>query len=149
MKKIEDRRSGIVTLSLYYIVTFILGYAVLLTVVCLYFQNFTQSHIEQQPIGSDSSSLTVLSTQLHPGTVYIFTLTVHKAGRRPASVTQTVSIAFNLTPSPCKGMFYLFIIYLHCPWYTNQFSQPWQIVCFTGIFSESEFDLQSCTTSTH
>ena len=41
--------------------------------------------------------MTVLTKELHPGTVYIVTLTVHKEGRRPASVNQTVSITHNLT----------------------------------------------------
>uniref|UniRef100_A0A3B4YDK7 Polycystin-1-like n=1 Tax=Seriola lalandi dorsalis TaxID=1841481 RepID=A0A3B4YDK7_SERLL len=38
---------------------------------------------------ANSSRMTVLGAQQHPGTVYIFTLTVHKAGRNPASVNQT------------------------------------------------------------
>ncbi|KAF3853205.1 hypothetical protein F7725_013893, partial [Dissostichus mawsoni] len=33
--------------------------------------------------------MTVLGTQLHSGTVYVFTLTVHKAGRSPVSFNQT------------------------------------------------------------
>ncbi|KAF1374215.1 hypothetical protein PFLUV_G00247310 [Perca fluviatilis] len=54
--------------------------------------NSTESHFAKQAIGSNSSIMTVLSTQLHPDTVYVFTLTVHKAGRRPASVNQTVTV---------------------------------------------------------
>nr|XP_046233896.1 polycystin-1 [Scatophagus argus] len=54
--------------------------------------NSTESHSVKQPIGSNSSRMTVLSTQLHPGTVHVFTLTVHKAGRRPVSVNQTVTV---------------------------------------------------------
>ncbi|KAG7226594.1 hypothetical protein INR49_003751, partial [Caranx melampygus] len=54
--------------------------------------NSTDSRFLKQPIGSNSSRMTVLRTQLHPGTDYIFTLTVHKAGRKPASVNQTVTV---------------------------------------------------------
>ncbi|XP_049915502.1 polycystin-1 isoform X2 [Epinephelus moara] len=54
--------------------------------------NSTESHFVKPPEGSNSRKMTVLSTQLHPGTVYIFTLTVHKAGRTPASVNQTVTV---------------------------------------------------------
>ncbi|XP_044035256.1 polycystin-1 isoform X2 [Siniperca chuatsi] len=54
--------------------------------------NSTESHFVKQLIGSSSSRMIVLSTQLHSGTVYVFTLTVHKAGRRPASVNQTVTV---------------------------------------------------------
>lgn len=67
------------------------------TWVCLYFQNSTESHFGKQHIGSNSSKMNVLSKQLHPGSIYLFTLTVHKAGRQPASVNQTVSITHNLT----------------------------------------------------
>uniref|UniRef100_A0A3B4YHA8 Polycystin-1-like n=1 Tax=Seriola lalandi dorsalis TaxID=1841481 RepID=A0A3B4YHA8_SERLL len=55
-------------------------------------KNSTDCHFVKQPIGSNSSRMTVLGAQQHPGTVYIFTLTVHKAGRNPASVNQTVNI---------------------------------------------------------
>lgn len=79
----------------------------LLTPGCLYFQNSTESYFGKQPIGINSSKMTVLSTQLHSGTVYVFTLTVHKAGKRPASVNQTVSITHNLTPFSRKSMFFL------------------------------------------
>ncbi|XP_051273916.1 polycystin-1 isoform X2 [Dicentrarchus labrax] len=54
--------------------------------------NSTESHVVNHPFGSNSSRMTVLSTQLHPGTIYIFTLTIHKAGRRPVSVNQTVTV---------------------------------------------------------
>lgn len=60
--------------------------------MCLYFQNSTDSPSLRQPIGSNSNNISVLSTKIHPGKVYIFTLTVNKAGRRPVSVNQTVSI---------------------------------------------------------
>ncbi|KAA8581072.1 hypothetical protein FQN60_002653 [Etheostoma spectabile] len=53
--------------------------------------NSTESHFPKA-IGSNSSIMTVLSTQLHSDTVYVFSLTVHKAGRRPASVNQTVTV---------------------------------------------------------
>uniref|UniRef100_A0A3B5AXN8 Polycystic kidney disease 1b n=1 Tax=Stegastes partitus TaxID=144197 RepID=A0A3B5AXN8_9TELE len=52
--------------------------------------NSTESPFVKQPTGTISNRMTVLSTLLHPGTVYIFTLTVHKKGRSPASVNQTV-----------------------------------------------------------
>ncbi|KAG8008965.1 Polycystin-1, partial [Nibea albiflora] len=55
-------------------------------------QNSTESHFGKQHIGSNSSKMNVLSTQLHPGSIYLFTLTVHKAGRQPASVNQTVTV---------------------------------------------------------
>uniref|UniRef100_A0AAQ4PFT7 Polycystic kidney disease 1b n=2 Tax=Gasterosteus aculeatus aculeatus TaxID=481459 RepID=A0AAQ4PFT7_GASAC len=54
--------------------------------------NSTGCDLVQQPIGSNSSRMTVLSTQLQPGTNYVFTLTVHKAGRKPVSVNQTVTV---------------------------------------------------------
>ncbi|KAM7382093.1 hypothetical protein PAMA_012795 [Pampus argenteus] len=57
-----------------------------------YHWTYMTANFERQPIGSNSSRLIVPSTQLHPGTVYVFTLTVHKAERRPASVTQAVSV---------------------------------------------------------
>ncbi|KAE8284545.1 Polycystin-1 [Larimichthys crocea] len=55
-------------------------------------QNSTESHFGKQHIGSNSSKMNVLSKQLHPGSIYLFTLTVHKAGRQPASVNQTVTV---------------------------------------------------------
>ncbi|KAK9530722.1 hypothetical protein VZT92_012210 [Zoarces viviparus] len=54
--------------------------------------NSTDSHFVKRLVGSNSRRMTVPSTQLHPGTRYVFTLTVHKAGRRPASVNQTVTV---------------------------------------------------------
>ncbi|KAL6094663.1 uncharacterized protein ACO6RY_16023 [Pungitius sinensis] len=54
--------------------------------------NSTGSDLVKQPIGSNSSRMTVLSTQLQPGTSYVFTLTVHKAGRKPAFVNQMVTV---------------------------------------------------------
>ncbi|KAI3365437.1 hypothetical protein L3Q82_010525, partial [Scortum barcoo] len=54
--------------------------------------NSTVSHFVKQPNGSNDSRFTVLSTQLHLGAVYIFTLTVQKAGRKPASVNHTVTV---------------------------------------------------------
>ncbi|XP_071319469.1 polycystin-1 [Trachinotus anak] len=54
--------------------------------------NSRDSHFVKQPTGSNSSRMIVLTTQLHPGTVYIFTLTIHKAGRDPVSVNQTVTV---------------------------------------------------------
>ncbi|XP_037133585.1 polycystin-1 isoform X2 [Syngnathus acus] len=44
------------------------------------------------PIESNSSIVTIASKQLHPDTLYTFTLTVTKAGRTPVSFTQTVSV---------------------------------------------------------
>ncbi|KAK2885110.1 hypothetical protein Q8A73_021584 [Channa argus] len=55
--------------------------------------NSTNTHFLQQPTGSDSITMTVLSTQLQANSVYVFTLTVHKTGRRPASVNQTVTVS--------------------------------------------------------
>ncbi|TKS90159.1 Polycystin-1 [Collichthys lucidus] len=55
-------------------------------------QNSTESHFGKQHIGSNSSKMNVLSKQLHPGSIYLFTLTVHKAGRQPASINQTVTV---------------------------------------------------------
>uniref|UniRef100_A0A671Y792 Polycystic kidney disease 1b n=1 Tax=Sparus aurata TaxID=8175 RepID=A0A671Y792_SPAAU len=73
--------------------------------------NSTESHFVKQPIWRNSSTMTVLTTELHPGTVYIFTLTVHKEGRRPVSVNQTVSITHNLTRlSHTKAYFIVFIV---------------------------------------
>lgn len=60
--------------------------------VCLSFQSSSQSQLIKQTIESKRSRVTIPSKQLHPGTVYIFTLTVHKMGRTPTSVNQTVSI---------------------------------------------------------
>ena len=51
----------------------------------------------KQPIESNNSTVTLFTDQLHPGTVYMFTLTVHKAGRKPASVNQTVSVTHDIT----------------------------------------------------
>lgn len=60
--------------------------------LCLPFQSSSQSQLTKQTIESKKSRVTIPSTQLHPGTVYTFTLTVHKMGRTPTSVNQTVSI---------------------------------------------------------
>lgn len=60
--------------------------------VCLSFQSSSQSQLIKQTIESKSSRVTIPSTELHPGSVYIFILTVHKMGRTPTSVNQTVSI---------------------------------------------------------
>lgn len=68
---------------------------ILLIAVC-FLQNSTESQFINPPTGSNRSIVTVLSTQLLPGMVYVFTLTVQKAGRTPVSVAQTVSI--NLIP---------------------------------------------------
>lgn len=57
--------------------------------------------------------MTVLTTELHPGTVYIFTLTVHKEGRRPVSVNQTVSITHNLTRLSHTKAYFIVCIVLH------------------------------------
>ncbi|XP_069373627.1 polycystin-1 isoform X2 [Paralichthys olivaceus] len=54
--------------------------------------NSAQSHFVKQPIESNNSRMTLFTEQLHPGSVYIFTLTVHKAGRKHASVNQTVTV---------------------------------------------------------
>lgn len=58
---------------------------------CLLFQS-PQSQLIKQNIESKRSRVTVPSTQLQPGTVYTFTLTVNKMGRTSTSVNQTVSI---------------------------------------------------------
>ncbi|XP_054625120.1 polycystin-1 isoform X1 [Dunckerocampus dactyliophorus] len=42
---------------------------------------------------SHGSIVTIPSKKLHPGSSYTFTLTVHKAGRTPASFTQTVTVS--------------------------------------------------------
>ncbi|KAF7653465.1 hypothetical protein LDENG_00082420 [Lucifuga dentata] len=52
-------------------------------------ENSTESQSINQLTGGNSRIMTVLRTHLHPGTVYIFTLTVHKEGRRPVSATQS------------------------------------------------------------
>ncbi|XP_034426558.1 polycystin-1 [Hippoglossus hippoglossus] len=54
--------------------------------------NSTESHFVKQPIESNNSTVTLFTDQLHPSTVYIFTLAVHKAGRKAASVNQTVTV---------------------------------------------------------
>ncbi|XP_061823857.1 polycystin-1 [Nerophis lumbriciformis] len=54
---------------------------------------FFVSQNSTNPIKSNISIVTVPSKQLHPGTSYSFTLTVHKAGRTPASFTQTVKVS--------------------------------------------------------
>ncbi|XP_040924301.1 polycystin-1 [Betta splendens] len=56
----------------------------------------TPSSTEVQFFSQSSTTMTVLSSQLHAGTVYTFTLTVLKTGRTPASASQTVSV----TPAP-------------------------------------------------
>lgn len=57
--------------------------------VCLSFQSSSQ--LITPAIESQSGKVTIPSTQLHPGTAYLFTLTVHKMGRTSSPVTQTVS----------------------------------------------------------
>lgn len=64
--------------------------------MCVSFQSSSQSQLIKQTIESKSRRVTIPSTQLHPGTVYIFTLTVHKMGRTPMSVNQTVSITTSV-----------------------------------------------------
>ncbi|TWW81623.1 Polycystin-1 [Takifugu flavidus] len=49
-----------------------------------------QSQLIKQNIESKRSRVTVPSRQLQPGTVYTFTLTVHKIGRTSTSVNQTL-----------------------------------------------------------
>ncbi|XP_054604965.2 polycystin-1 isoform X2 [Nothobranchius furzeri] len=56
-------------------------------------KNSTESPPVKLPIESTDTTMTVLSTQLHPGTLYIFILTVHKNGTRSTSVNQTVTVA--------------------------------------------------------
>ncbi|TNN04183.1 hypothetical protein fugu_001212 [Takifugu bimaculatus] len=51
-----------------------------------------QSQLIKQNIESKRSRVTVPSRQLQPGTVYTFTLTVHKIGRTSTSVNQTVIV---------------------------------------------------------
>ncbi|KAK1881223.1 Polycystin-1, partial [Dissostichus eleginoides] len=55
--------------------------------------NSSESHFAKQPKTTNSSKMTVLGTQLHSGTVYVFTLTVHKTGRSPVSFNQTVTMS--------------------------------------------------------
>ncbi|XP_047466063.1 polycystin-1 [Mugil cephalus] len=55
--------------------------------------NSTESPFIKPPIGTISSRMTILSSKLHPSTLYLFTVTVHKTGRTPASVNQTVTIS--------------------------------------------------------
>lgn len=83
-----------------------------LTTGCLSFKNSTESHFSKQPIKSNSDKITMLSTQMHPGKVYIFTLTVSKTGRTPASVTQTVSVTSNLILFSKAGIITLKLIFL-------------------------------------
>nr|XP_057917818.1 polycystin-1 [Doryrhamphus excisus] len=52
-----------------------------------YIENFTN------PFESNSSIVTIPSKLLHPSRSYSFTLSVHKAGRTPASFTQTVKVS--------------------------------------------------------
>lgn len=73
------------------VVAVVIKYGVLV-ILCLSFQSSSQSLLVKKTIESKSSRVTVPSSQLQPGTGYIFTLTVHKMGRTPASVNQTVSI---------------------------------------------------------
>ncbi|KAM8836900.1 polycystin-1 isoform 2-T2 [Spinachia spinachia] len=54
--------------------------------------NSTGSDLVKQPVGSNSSRMTVVSTELQPGYNYVFTLTVHKTARKSASVNQTVTV---------------------------------------------------------
>uniref|UniRef100_A0A3Q3KVW2 Polycystic kidney disease 1b n=1 Tax=Labrus bergylta TaxID=56723 RepID=A0A3Q3KVW2_9LABR len=54
--------------------------------------NHSKYHLVEQPLTrSNSSKITVFSTQLQQGTIYAFTLTVHKAGRQHGRVNQTFS----------------------------------------------------------
>ncbi|XP_061564100.1 polycystin-1 [Cololabis saira] len=55
-------------------------------------KNSTESPLLKQLMGSFSRRITVPSSHLQPGAVYVFTLTVHKTGRRPASANQTVTV---------------------------------------------------------
>ncbi|XP_029954702.1 polycystin-1 [Salarias fasciatus] len=50
-----------------------------------------EAHFVKRPTVSVSSRMTILSTQLQAGSIYIFTLTVHKDGRS-ASINQTVTV---------------------------------------------------------
>ncbi|XP_055006463.1 LOW QUALITY PROTEIN: polycystin-1 [Boleophthalmus pectinirostris] len=54
-------------------------------------QNSTNQHLEQA-FGRNTNKMTVPSTHLHPGCIYLITLTVHKPGRKPASASQTVMV---------------------------------------------------------
>lgn len=63
-------------------------------ILCFYFQNSTDSPLFEQPFESSSNKVIVPKTKMHPGEVYIFTLTVYKAHRSPVSVNQTVNITF-------------------------------------------------------
>ncbi|KAM4623628.1 polycystin-1 [Polymixia lowei] len=61
----------------------------------LYHWDFTLENSTEslsQTAGTNSSRMTVLGAELRPGRVYLFTLTVHKAGRKPVSTTQSVSV---------------------------------------------------------
>ncbi|XP_055085828.1 polycystin-1 [Periophthalmus magnuspinnatus] len=60
-------------------------------------QNATDQHFEQV-FGRKNLTMTVPSTHLHPGVNYVITLTVHKAGRKPASTNQTIIVTESAVP---------------------------------------------------
>ncbi|KAM6897519.1 polycystin-1 [Xenentodon cancila] len=61
-----------------------------------FIKNSTESRLSKQLVGGFSRRMTVPSSHLQPGAVYVFTLTVHKSGRRPASANQTVTVTAAL-----------------------------------------------------
>ncbi|XP_017271539.1 polycystin-1 [Kryptolebias marmoratus] len=54
--------------------------------------NSTESPLMKQSIESTNKRMIILRSQLRPGTVCIFNLTVFKNGRRPSSANQTVTV---------------------------------------------------------
>uniref|UniRef100_A0A3B5AAD0 Polycystic kidney disease 1b n=1 Tax=Stegastes partitus TaxID=144197 RepID=A0A3B5AAD0_9TELE len=116
--------------------------------------NSTESPFVKQPTGTISNRMTVLSTLLHPGTVYIFTLTVHKKGRSPASVTVSEAPVLPLTVecvscsvrSPAPHISYNTPVVLagQCEQCDDQAQYKWSAEDHSGL----TLDLDELTTST-
>ncbi|KAM3591453.1 uncharacterized protein V6R79_002157 [Siganus canaliculatus] len=120
--------------------------------------NSTDSNFMEQSNGTNSSRITIVSTWLKPNTVYIFSLTVHKAGRRAASVNQTVTVCdtpvlpvtvecvscFTLSSHHHTSYTDPVILSGLCGECDNKTQYKWSAEDQTGI----RFDLNEVTTST-
>ncbi|XP_072288426.1 polycystin-1-like, partial [Eucyclogobius newberryi] len=69
----------------------------------VHIKNSTDGLIEQVFV-RNSSEITLPRTNLHSGAIFVITLTVHKAGRKPVSANQTVMVSETAVPVTVECM---------------------------------------------
>ncbi|XP_077358515.1 polycystin-1 isoform X3 [Festucalex cinctus] len=101
------------------------------------------------PIESNTSIVAIPSKQLHPDTIYTFTLIINKAGRTPGSFLQTVTVCeapqlpVFVECVSCPGHTPI-ILSGHCSECDDQAQYSWSAEDESG----ATFDLDKATTST-